>query len=161
MKLEISVALQALTSLLCDAVTPVATCFPSYPSKREAHKWTWDGIMARTAPMQLEHGLKPREWHNPNQGTLTHPCRCVRGDTQSTSEGNCTLYGGRLLVPVCDRNCSWVASIPLCSSVHRIRAQHVSSRMSKEAHSTRMGKLGFSEPLHFCSCLIFFKSDSL
>lgn len=98
-----------------------------------------------------------------NRGHKHHFCRCARGDTQGASEGNCMLYLGRLLVPVCDRSTRWF--LFHCAEMSRgwepSTWATAAARCQREAHSTKMGELCFSEPLHFCSCLTYFKGESL
>lgn len=145
----------------------MAMCFPRYPSKREAHKWAWDGIMARTActhPEQVEFP-EPMGMAQPKTGGINTTSAGVQEETRRAlqRETACCIWAGYWCLSVTGAACCWF--LVHCAELSRgwepSTWATAAARCQREAHSTKMGELCFSEPLHFCSCLTYFKGESL
>lgn len=98
--------------------------------------------------------------NNPEPGTGATRA----GVWEETSRAPCTSHwAGYWCLPVPGTACGWFLfhCVEMSKGWEPSPWAMAAAGCQREAHSAKMGELGSAEPLHFCSWLIFFRSESL
>lgn len=111
--------------------------------------------------------LNPWEWHicPPKTGGINTTSAGVQEETRRAlqRETACCIWAGYWCLSVTGAARCWF--LVHCAEMSRgwepSTWAMAAAKCQREAHSTKMGELCFSEPLHFRSCLTYFKGESL